>query len=59
MMFCVNDGCQLAFRFDMRYKSCFSQNEHLLVLKCVLPLEVCGDSSFQHGLVGDARANPY
>jgi hypothetical protein len=39
-------------------KSCLSQNEHWLVLKCVLPLEVCGDSSSQHGQVGDARANP-
>jgi hypothetical protein len=42
----------------MRYKPCLSQNEHLLVPKCVLPLEACEDSSFQHGLVGDARANP-
>jgi hypothetical protein len=42
----------------MRYKPCLSQNEHLLVLKCVLPLEACEDSSSQHGLVGDARANP-
>jgi hypothetical protein len=31
----------------------------LLVPKCALPLEACEDSSFQHGLVGDARANPY
>jgi hypothetical protein len=43
----------------MRYKSCLSQNEHLLVPKCALPLEACEDSSSQHGLVGDARANPY
>jgi hypothetical protein len=43
----------------MRYKPCLSQNEHLLVPKCVLPLEVCEDSSSQHGLVSDARANPY
>jgi hypothetical protein len=43
----------------MRYKPCLSQNEHWLVPKCVLPLEVCEDSSSQHGLVGDARANPY
>jgi hypothetical protein len=43
----------------MRYKSCLSQNEHLLVLKCALPLEAYEDSSFQHGQVGDARVNPY
>jgi hypothetical protein len=30
---------------DMRYKPCLSQNEHLLVPKCVLPLEACEDSS--------------
>jgi hypothetical protein len=42
----------------MRYKPCLSQNEHWLVLKCVLPLEVYDDSSFQHELVGDVRANP-
>ena len=36
----------------------FLKNKHLLVPKCVLPLEACEDSSFQHGLVGDARANP-
>jgi hypothetical protein len=41
----------------MRYKSCLSQNEHLLILKCALPLEAYEDSSSQHGLVGDARAN--
>jgi hypothetical protein len=40
----------------MHYKPCLSQNEHWLVPKCVLPLEVCKDSSFQHGRVGDARA---
>jgi hypothetical protein len=44
---------------DMRYKPYLSQNEHLLVPKCVLPLEVCEDSLFQHGLVGDARSKPY
>jgi hypothetical protein len=43
----------------MRYKSCLSQNEHLLVLKYVLPLEACEDSSSQHGQVSDVRANPY
>jgi hypothetical protein len=43
----------------MRYKPYLSQNEHLLILKCALPLEVCEDSSFQHGLVDDARVNPY
>jgi hypothetical protein len=59
LCFCVDDECQLAFLLDMRYKPCLSQNEHLLVIKCVLPLEACEDSSFQHGLVGDARANPY
>jgi hypothetical protein len=42
----------------MHYKPYFSQNEHWLVPKCVLPLEACEDSSSQHGLVGDARANP-
>jgi hypothetical protein len=42
----------------MRYKSCLSQNEHLLVPKCDLPLEACEDPSFQHVLVGDARASP-
>jgi hypothetical protein len=56
---CVDGGSQLAFMLDMRYKPCLSQNEHWLVPKCVIPLEVCEDSSFQHGLVGDARANPY
>jgi hypothetical protein len=40
----------------MRYKPYLSQNEHLLVLKCAIPLEVCEDSSSQHGPVGDARA---
>jgi hypothetical protein len=56
---CVDGGYQLAFVLDMRYKPCLSQNEHWLVPKCVLRLEACEDSSFQHGLVGDARANPY
>jgi hypothetical protein len=56
---CVDDGYQLAFLLDMRYKPCLSQNEHLLVLKCAIPLEACEDSSSQHGLVDDARANPY
>jgi hypothetical protein len=55
----VDDGLQLAFLLDMRYKSCLSQNEHLLVLKCALPLEAYEDSSFQHGHVSDARAIPY
>jgi hypothetical protein len=32
--------------------------QHWLVLKYVLTLEVCGDSSSQRGQVGDARANP-
>jgi hypothetical protein len=59
MIFCVDDELQLASLLDMRYKSCLSQNEHLLVLKCVLPLEACEDSSFQHEEVGDARASPY
>jgi hypothetical protein len=54
-MFCVDDGLQLAFLLDMRYKFCISQNEHLLVLKCALPLEAYEDSSFQHGQAGDAR----
>jgi hypothetical protein len=40
----------------MRYKSCLSQNEHWLVLKCALPLEVREDSSSQRGRVGDATA---
>jgi hypothetical protein len=56
---CVDDGLQLAFLLDMRYKPCLSGNEHWLVPKCVIPLEACEDSSSQHGLVGDARANPY
>jgi hypothetical protein len=43
----------------MHYKSCLSQNEHLLVPKCALPLEACEDSSSQRGLVGGARANPF
>jgi hypothetical protein len=55
----VDDELQLAFLLDMRYKSRLSQNEHLLVLECVLPLEDCEDSSFQHGQVGDVSANPY
>jgi hypothetical protein len=54
----VDDGLQLASLLGMRYKSCLSQNEHLLVLKCVLPLEACEDSSFQHEQVSDVRANP-
>jgi hypothetical protein len=36
---CVDDERQLAFLLGMRYKPCLSRNEHLLVLKCVLPLE--------------------
>jgi hypothetical protein len=56
---CLDGGCQLAFLFGMHYKTCLSQIEHLLVLKCVLPLEACEDSSSQHELVGEARANPY
>jgi hypothetical protein len=59
LCFCVDDGRQLAFLLGMRYKPCLSQNEHLLVPKYALPLEVCGDSSSQHELVGDVRANPY
>jgi hypothetical protein len=42
----------------MRYKSCLSQNEHLLILKCALPLEAYEDSSSQHVVVGDARVSP-
>jgi hypothetical protein len=53
----VDDEHQLASLPDMRYKPCLFQNEHLLVPKCVLPLEACEDSSFQHVLVGDARAH--
>jgi hypothetical protein len=53
----VDDEHQLASLPDMRYKSCLSQNEHLLVSKCVLLLEACEDSLFQHVLVGDARAS--
>jgi hypothetical protein len=56
---CVDDERQLAFLLGMRYKPCLSQNEHLLVLKCALPLEACEDSSSQHGQVGDARVSPY
>jgi hypothetical protein len=56
---CVDDERQLAFLLDMRYKPCLSQNEHLLVLKCALPLGACEDSSSQHGLVSDARDNPH
>jgi hypothetical protein len=55
----VDDELQLASLLGMRYKSYLSQNEHLLVIKCVIPLEACEDSSFQHGQVGDARASPY
>ena len=47
----MDDGHQLASLLDMRYKPCLSQNEHLLVLKCALPLEACEDSSSQHGLI--------
>jgi hypothetical protein len=54
----VDDGLQLASLIGMRYKSRLSQNEHWLVLKCVLPLEACEDSSSQHEQVSDARANP-
>jgi hypothetical protein len=39
----VDDEHQLASLPDMRYKSCLSQNEHLLVPKCVLPLEAFDD----------------
>jgi hypothetical protein len=42
----VDDERQLAFLLGMRYKPCLSQNEHLLVLKCALPLEAYEDSSF-------------
>jgi hypothetical protein len=45
----VDDEHQLAFLLGMRYKPCLSQNEHLLVLKCALPLEAYEDSSSQHG----------
>jgi hypothetical protein len=56
---CVDDGLQLDFLLGMRYKLYLSQNEHLLVLKCVLPLEAYEDSSSQHEQVSDARASPY
>jgi hypothetical protein len=36
-----------------------SQSKHWLVLKHVHPLEVCEDSSFQHGLVSGAITIPY
>jgi hypothetical protein len=49
LCFCVDDECQLAFLLSKRYKPYLSQNEHLLDLKCVLPLEVCVDSSSQKG----------
>jgi hypothetical protein len=55
----MDDELQVVSLLDMRYKSCLSQNEHLLVLKCVLPLEASEDSSSQHGQVGDARASTY
>jgi hypothetical protein len=54
----MDDEHQLASQLGMRYKFCFSQNAHLLVPKCAIPLEAYEDSSSQHGLVGDARANP-
>jgi hypothetical protein len=54
----VDDEHQLASLPGMRYKSYLSQNEHLLVPKCVLPLEACEDSTLQHVLVDDARASP-
>jgi hypothetical protein len=53
----VDDERKLAFLLDMRYEPCLSQNEHWSVPKCAIPLEACEDSSSQHGLVGDARAN--
>jgi hypothetical protein len=56
---CVDDGLQLASLLGMRYKSCMSQSEHWLVLKCALPLEAYEDSSSQYEQVSDARANPY
>jgi hypothetical protein len=56
---CVDDGLHFSFLLSMRYKSCISQNEHLLVLKCAIPLEACEDSSFQYGQVDDARTSPY
>jgi hypothetical protein len=46
------------WRLCLRPNTCLSQNEHLLILKCALPLEAYEDSSSQHGLVGGARANP-
>jgi hypothetical protein len=56
---CVDGGYLLASLLDMHYKPYLSQNEHWLVPKCALALEACEDSSSQHGLVSDARANPY
>jgi hypothetical protein len=41
LCFCVDGGLQLASLLGMRYKPCISQNEHWLVLKCVIPLEAC------------------
>jgi hypothetical protein len=49
----------LVFLFGMIHMACLSQSTHLLVLKCVRPLQVYKDSSYKHGQVGGAITNPY
>jgi hypothetical protein len=52
------DELQLASRLDKHYITYLSQKQHLLVLGCARPFKVWPSSSCQHGLVGDAIANP-
>jgi hypothetical protein len=58
MMFWRDDELQLASRLDKHYITYLSEKQHLLVLGCARLFEVWPSSSCQHGLVGDAIANP-
>jgi hypothetical protein len=51
-------GVTLASWLDKHYTTYLSEKQHFFVLGCACPFEVWPSSSCQHGLVGDAIANP-
>jgi hypothetical protein len=55
---CLDDLFPPIYLLGMLHKVYLSQKRHRLVLTNVLPLEAYEDSSSQHVLDGDAKANP-
>jgi hypothetical protein len=58
-MFLEGGLIQLASLLSMLHMVYLSKSKHLLVLKCLCPLEAYEDSSSQHEQFNDARANLY